>query len=92
MACHYELTIKGINSGKGSISDPIILGSGIDSESDYTKEQLLQDLSKLPKSQLKELLNQIDLAEQKYKERNEPLKIKDQQKRVAIHQLTEHMK
>lgn len=86
MACNYNIIIK------GSEQTPIKLGSTMESVSEYSKEQLIKDLTRLPKSVIKNLLDQIQKAENIYKLETEPLRIKSVNKKSAIHSLVEHMK
>lgn len=91
MACNYHIIIKGIKSGLGSEQTPIKLGSTMETVQEYTKEQLIKDLSKLPKSVIKNLITQLHKAEENYKTENEQLRIKSANRATAIHQLVEHM-
>lgn len=93
MACYYNLTINGLTSGPGSVTEPIKLGSVMDSTQQYSKEMLIRDLMQLQKTgQIKSLVESVKKAMDAREILDAPLKIKEANKYTAIQTLASHLR
>lgn len=69
------------------------MGYAVDQDAEYTKEHFFRDLQLMrERGQLKGFIESVQKAMDAKKVLDAPMKIKDVNKRTAMHQLVEHLK
>lgn len=90
MACQFILKVNNVTNPR--IKTQFALGFGQDSNAVYSIQQLYDDLSKLPKSDLDALVEAIDEAFANKPVSSEFKPLRDSQSRVVVHTFAEHMR